>query len=216
MEGWRERLACELRRSDNPVKLAGLDWLDLTRAEEGKVLRSFDRRRSLMWAVALAALGAFAWIVSAANVAGASSGGIAGYSGNPATSGGATTSTAATSASAIYSSMCADCHGANGQGGDGPSLQVSTMSTSELQWIIANGVGGMPYYSRSLSSSEISGLASFTRGMQIPGATTSSPPTGGAGPSLKTSTMSTSAINTIVANGSVGHSKTPRCNDDCQ
>jgi mono/diheme cytochrome c family protein len=131
--------------------------------------------------------------------------------------------TAAPAVSEIYSSTCAGCHGADGQGGDGPSLQVSTMSTSELQWIIANGFGGMPSFSGSLSSSEISGLASFTRGIQIPGATTSAAPTGGgdiyssqcagchgaggeggAGPSLLTSTMSGSAISTIVADGSGG------------
>jgi mono/diheme cytochrome c family protein len=120
--------------------------------------------------------------------------------------------------------MCAGCHGANGQGGaGGPSLQVSTKSTSQLQSIIANGSGGMPGYSGSLSSSEISGLASFTKAMQSSGATTSAPPAGGAdlysskcagchgssggggsGPSLQTSTLSSSAINTIVANGSGG------------
>jgi mono/diheme cytochrome c family protein len=119
--------------------------------------------------------------------------------------------------------MCAGCHGANGQGGGGPSLQVSTKSTSQLQSVIANGAGGMPGYSGNLSSSEISGLAAFTKAMQSSGATTSTPPTGGAdiynarcagchggsgeggaGPSLQVSTMSTSAINTIVTNGSGG------------
>jgi mono/diheme cytochrome c family protein len=261
------------------------------RAEEDKLFEAFGRRLSLILVAVVATLSALAWISTVANMAEASSGGIAGFSGNPDTNGalveydgegssgsdgivdgwewdfsdqstsalrklspaysaadsfnitltvsddsalsgtdtatltiGAqSNATTAPSVSEIYSSMCADCHGANGEGGDGPSLQASRMSVSELKWIIANGLRGMPYYSRSLSSSEISGLADFAKMLQIPGATTSSPPSGGAdiyssncagchgdsgqggaGPSLQTSTLSSSAISTIVADGSGG------------
>ncbi len=73
---------------------------------------------------------------------------------------------------ALYGQFCAGCHGGSGQGGAGPSLQVSTSSRSSIVSAIANGVGTMPGFSAMLSTEEISAIASVTRSMQSPTATT--------------------------------------------
>ncbi len=84
-----------------------------------------------MWAAALAALGTLAWILSIANVAGASSGGISGYSGNPAIGGGAT---------------CSQCH----SGGvaptvtlDGPTSLSSGQTADYTLTIVGGNAGGL-------------------------------------------------------------------------
>jgi len=64
---------------------------------------------------------------------------------------GATTTTAAPgSGSAIYQAHCASCHG-----GGGGNLVPTTLSLSQIVNAVNNGVGSMPGYSGSLTSTEI-------------------------------------------------------------
>ncbi|MGB5531547.1 MAG: c-type cytochrome [Acidimicrobiia bacterium] len=64
---------------------------------------------------------------------------------------GATTTTAAPgSGSAIYQANCASCHG-----GSGGNLVPTTLSLSQIVNVVNNGVGSMPGYSGSLTSTEI-------------------------------------------------------------
>ncbi len=72
----------------------------------------------------------------------------------------------AINAAALYSSNCAVCHGANRQRGIGPALTTTAMASRSLTQItnaIANGVGSMPGYSKTLTSAQISALAQFLK-----------------------------------------------------
>ncbi len=135
---------------------------------------------------------------------------------------GATTTEAPTSGSAIYSSKCAGCHGAGGQGGSGPSLQTSTLTSAQVRSIVASGAAGMPGYSSSLASDQISAVSSYAVGLQDSEATTTTldPSSGGSaayasqcagchgangegglGPSLQASVMPTTEIESVISGG---------------
>lgn len=43
---------------------------------------------------------------------------------------------------ALYKSKCAVCHGANGEGKVGPSLQKASMSEAQIADFVANGAAG--------------------------------------------------------------------------
>ena len=59
---------------------------------------------------------------------------------------------------AIYEANCTRCHGAEGQGGRGPSLQgIAAEQPDQSAGIaqVVNGGGGMPAFGNSLSAEEI-------------------------------------------------------------
>jgi mono/diheme cytochrome c family protein len=134
----------------------------------------------------------------------------------------ATVSVAGLPAATIYANDCAACHGANGEGGGGPSLQNSTLTLSEINNVLS--VGSMSAYTSSLSGGELDSLASFVLGLQVPpGSTTTTtlPPDGpglyaakcaschgangegGIAPSLQASTRTLNQIRTNLTSGSM-------------
>ncbi len=134
----------------------------------------------------------------------------------------ASVSVAGQSASAIYAADCAACHGANGEGGGGPSLQNSTLTLSEINNVLS--VGSMSAYTAGLSAGELDSLANFVKDMQVPPAsttTTTLPPDGpglyaakcaschgatgggGIGPSLQASTLTVGEITTSLTSGTM-------------
>ena len=61
---------------------------------------------------------------------------------------------------------CASCHGASGQGNDGPSFvsgPLSTLSEDELAARIANGkrLGGMPKFEDKMTPAQIRAVAQY-------------------------------------------------------
>ena len=82
-----------------------------------------------------------------------------GDSGGSADSGGSSGGEGA----ALYSSNCASCHGADGEGGVGPSLvdNVPGSSESELTEVVTDGTGLMPPFGSSLSEEEIEAVVQF-------------------------------------------------------
>ncbi len=67
----------------------------------------------------------------------------------------------------VYTSNCASCHGAAGQGGYGKKLAgvVETRFpdiADEIE-LIANGKGGMPGFSQKLTAEQIEAVARYTR-----------------------------------------------------
>ncbi len=78
-----------------------------------------------------------------------------------------TTPAAAIDAAALYSANCQSCHGANRQGGSTSALTVAALSgrtTAQVTNTITNGTGGMPAYSSTLNSAQISALAAWLKG----------------------------------------------------
>jgi uncharacterized membrane protein SirB2 len=65
---------------------------------------------------------------------------------------------------AIYTALCANCHGQDGQKGasGAVNLQKSTLNVAERREVIANGRGLMPGYSSQLSEQEIELLALYS------------------------------------------------------
>lgn len=67
----------------------------------------------------------------------------------------------------IYSSNCASCHGATGQGGYGKKLAgvVATKypNIDDQISLIANGKGAMPSFSQKLTPEQIAAVTRYTR-----------------------------------------------------
>ncbi|MCL1594308.1 MAG: c-type cytochrome [Actinomycetia bacterium] len=128
----------------------------------------------------------------------------------------------------IYTSECAACHGASGEGGTGygPSLRTSFMSLAQTTSAITNGIGGMPSFDTKLDESQIASVASFSVAFQtaeplpepeveVPGdgseaavaydancaACHGAQGEGGIGPSLQTSTAGVDATIGAIAHG---------------
>jgi cytochrome c551 len=80
-----------------------------------------------------------------------------------------TTTVAPPDGAAIYQANCAACHGAEGQGGVGPSLQgIGEVHTvQELAEVITNGRGAMPAWQGRLTPEEINAVATYVS--TIPG-----------------------------------------------
>lgn len=70
---------------------------------------------------------------------------------------------------AIYQANCASCHGADGSGGAGPSLQGigEEHTVPELVAVITNGRGSMPAWQGRLTPGEIDAVATYVS--TIPG-----------------------------------------------
>jgi cytochrome c551 len=63
-------------------------------------------------------------------------------------------------AKGLFASNCSACHGQNGQGGRGPSLQSET-DQAKVQNQIHNGGQIMPPFAGTLSDSQITALTQF-------------------------------------------------------
>ncbi|MEQ8839490.1 MAG: cytochrome c [Acidimicrobiales bacterium] len=67
----------------------------------------------------------------------------------------------------IYAQQCATCHGAEGQGGQGPPLAgtvlVNYPDAADQIDIVTNGGDGMPPYADVLTELEIASVVAFTR-----------------------------------------------------
>ncbi len=66
----------------------------------------------------------------------------------------------------IYASSCSACHGALGEGGIGPSLQISILGFDASLSAISSGVGAMPGFSTSLSSEQIEAITAYSVAFQ--------------------------------------------------
>jgi mono/diheme cytochrome c family protein len=64
---------------------------------------------------------------------------------------------------AVYATECAACHGANGQGGFGPSLVDSAVAQSYPRTVeqVTKGQGAMPAFADVLSDEDISNVAAY-------------------------------------------------------
>lgn len=65
----------------------------------------------------------------------------------------------------VYSSTCAVCHGAEGQGGAGSALAtvVPSLSDEEIIDIILNGTSGMIAYDGQLTDQQIADVFAYLR-----------------------------------------------------
>ena len=86
-------------------------------------------------------------------------------------------------AAEIYGVQCAGCHGANGEGGVGPSLVASTMTLDQVGAVIADGATGMPGYATSLDTAALDALSAYVLAFQAstPPATSATPPSSASG-----------------------------------
>ncbi len=82
---------------------------------------------------------------------------------NPTTT---TTTTLAPTASGteIYAAKCAVCHGADGEGGEGPSLLNLPETTERLIEIINRGPDDMPGFADELTADQIAAVAELVAG----------------------------------------------------
>jgi len=65
----------------------------------------------------------------------------------------------------LYGAHCADCHGAKGEGHDGPPLAATpilTMDSVFLEWV-RQGRGGMPPWAGALSPQEIADIQAWLK-----------------------------------------------------
>ncbi len=67
----------------------------------------------------------------------------------------------------LYRQDCSSCHGANGEGGSGPSLQASTMSDAALLAITRDGSPGMPAFGPILTPEQLDGLVEYIAGFPV-------------------------------------------------
>jgi ubiquinol-cytochrome c reductase cytochrome c subunit len=72
-----------------------------------------------------------------------------------------------TAGGAIFASQCAPCHGAAGEGGVGPNLQVSTLSSAELIALVSHGAGAMSTFGGALTPAEIELVAAYAESLRI-------------------------------------------------
>ena len=61
----------------------------------------------------------------------------------------------------LYVELCAACHGAEGEGGAGPSLAALALGNDELSKLIAEGAGSMPGFVDQLSDVGMANLVEF-------------------------------------------------------
>lgn len=75
-----------------------------------------------------------------------------------------TTTASAVDGEALYNDECASCHGDDGGGGLGPSLQnleESFPDQSEVVAIVTDGSGSMPSFGDDLSAEEIDAIVAY-------------------------------------------------------
>ncbi|PYE55870.1 c-type cytochrome [Deinococcus yavapaiensis] len=68
---------------------------------------------------------------------------------------------------ATYAASCASCHGTEGQGGVGPSLEESRLSEDAIKAVVRGGAAGMPAYDATeLSNERLDALVKLLRSWQ--------------------------------------------------
>ena len=85
-------------------------------------------------------------------------------SATPATS---TSTSGSISGAQVYGTYCGGCHGVSRQGGIGPALTASALSSrtsAQLSTIITSGKGNMPGFSSQLSAAQISAVTDYIKG----------------------------------------------------
>jgi mono/diheme cytochrome c family protein len=67
----------------------------------------------------------------------------------------------------LFVKNCSPCHGANGQGGEGPSLQKLTMTDPTIATTIKNGIKGeMPAFGSKFKDADIKALTLFIHSLK--------------------------------------------------
>ena len=123
---------------------------------------------------------------------------------------------------ATFAQQCAPCHGVDGGGGIGPSLQGSTMSDAEMLRITRDGTSIMPAFGVTLSEAELEAVAAFSAALRGAAPDVGSADSvgdgaqlfadncagchgadaeGGLGPNLKTTALSQAELLAIVSSG---------------
>ena len=78
-----------------------------------------------------------------------------------------TTTAGAADGATIFRTNCAECHGADGTGGQGPALvgpKASGISAAEATKVVTNGRKAMPPWKSELSPAEIDAVVAYVRG----------------------------------------------------
>jgi mono/diheme cytochrome c family protein len=117
----------------------------------------------------------------------------------------------------IYAEQCAGCHGDDASGGVAPSLQDTGLAVEAVVSIISEGEGTMPAFGDTLSDSEIEALAGWLAGPGAGGDASLAvgaelyaancatchgvDASGGSGPALTTTTLTSAELATVVAAG---------------
>jgi len=68
----------------------------------------------------------------------------------------------------VYTGQCAVCHGREGQGGSGPTLQGSTLSDSTFVGIVLGGIGNMSGYRDVLVDQDVADLWAHVNAEIVP------------------------------------------------
>ncbi len=118
----------------------------------------------------------------------------------------------------VYADNCANCHGADAEGGVGPNLQTTTEPHDSLIASVSQGRGSMPGFADQMAPAEVEAVIAFLEDLSGEGV---EPPTGqgeglfadycsrchgpdasgGVGPALKTSTLTAAEMVPVIGNG---------------
>jgi mono/diheme cytochrome c family protein len=67
----------------------------------------------------------------------------------------------------IFLNRCSSCHGAKGQGGEGPKLQGANIKADDVKFTVTHGVPGeMPSFAKTLKPAEVDALAKYVPAMK--------------------------------------------------
>ena len=70
---------------------------------------------------------------------------------------------------ALFQKNCSPCHGATGQGGEGPNLQKITLTDAVISTTIKKGVKGeMPAFGNKFKEADIKALTAFVHSLKKP------------------------------------------------
>jgi len=68
---------------------------------------------------------------------------------------------------ALFTQSCLPCHGANGQGGEGPDLRGLKLSEAQIIATVKNGVKGeMPSFGNKYKDGDLKALAAYVRSLK--------------------------------------------------
>lgn len=126
----------------------------------------------------------------------------------------------------VYQSACAFCHGEAGEGGAGPNLRTSSLSSPDLIALVREGRGSMPGFGDGISGDSLTALVAFMESLAGDQGTAAPDPalvaegaslftsycsqchgpdaSGGLGPALKASTLSDAEMVSVISNGRGG------------
>lgn len=70
---------------------------------------------------------------------------------------------------ALFQKNCSPCHGATGQGGEGPNLQKLTLTHAVISTTIKKGVKGeMPAFGSKFKEADVKALTAFVHSIKAP------------------------------------------------